>query len=127
LDIFKNLCEKAHLEEGFMVSYVSLLEGLINCNVLYKIFVSLDGECGVVVYVAMLFDGLVPLYWLILLFPWLRRELALPLTWRLLVPLKYCYLPTTLHGNTSHKTTINITYCNVLGTGNCKVNIIFSS
>src|SRR5215510_13331096 len=95
---FKTLCEKAHLD-GFMVSCVSLLKGLINCNVLYKICVSLDGECGVqvYVYVAMLFDRLVPLYWLILLFPWLRRELPLPLTWRLLVPLKYCYLPTTLH------------------------------
>lgn len=109
-----------------MVSCVSLFKGLINCNVLYKICVSLDGECGVLVYVAMLFDGLVPLYWLILLFPWHRRELPLPLTWRLLVPLKYCYLSTTLLGNTSHKTTINITYCNVLGTSNCKVNIIFS-
>lgn len=67
LDIFDTLCEKAH-SLGFMVSYVSLFQGLINCNVLYKIYVSCDGDCGVPVYVSMLFDGLVALCWLILLF-----------------------------------------------------------
>lgn len=33
LDIFESVCEKAHFE-GFMVSYVSLFKGLINCNAL---------------------------------------------------------------------------------------------
>jgi hypothetical protein len=67
LDIFETLCEKVYLL-GFMVSYVLLFQGLINCNVLYKICVSHDGECGVLVYISMLFDGLVALFWLILLF-----------------------------------------------------------
>jgi len=33
IDIFENLCEKAHLE-GFVVPYVLLFKGLINCNAL---------------------------------------------------------------------------------------------